>query len=73
MQECWLKGVLKTSKLYVPMLLLKMRVHLFLPIMENYSHGHFMPDTVLNGQAKAHSINTQLKGVSSQFSVWWID
>ena len=26
-----------------------MRVHLFLPIMENYSHGHFMPvDTVLN-------------------------
>ena len=40
-----------------------MWVHFFLPIMENYSQGHFMPDSVLNGQAKAHSINTQLRGV----------
>ena len=35
--------------------LVNMRVHLFLPIMENYSHGHFMLDTVLNGQGKTHS------------------
>ena len=45
------------------MLLLKIRVHLFLPIMKNYSHGHFMLDSVLNLQTKAHSINTQLRGV----------